>query len=668
MTGIHIRTLIFSFFILISNCVISQEQSGIDSLRGLLKNTIVDSVKADLYNELSYKLFYSDKDTSKIYAQYGMYLSKKNNYQKGIAESFLNYGNISIIEGNLNKAIEQFLKAIELFQKINDSTGITKTYLGLGLTHYYLNNLENSLEYNRQALAISEKINKKYIDKIYNNIGLVYMSSDQNDSAVYYFEKAIINAIDINNKSVAVYSYGNIASIYLSQEKFEKALSIYKKVGELCEELDDKIGISVSYGNISVVYIKLAAHTNIDSEKKNYYKLSVKNAHTALRYAEEVNSLTHMNFAYNYLVFSYEKLNDYKNAFEYAEKYISSSDSLYNIKKMKEVEKLERKFKTEQQKIKFESIIKEKELKEDVIKKQDQIIIIGTLAIFVILVLFTFLYILFRKKNKANKLLNEKNKAILNQRTEIAAQRDKLSELAFELKKINKTKDRYFSVFAHDLKNPFQSILGFSELLLTQTSKGNFSNAEKYARYIFESTQKTYILLENLLNWARVQRGVIKFQPEKYILLGLVNECVEINEGAAKSKDISFSLKINPEIEVFVDKYMFATVIRNLVSNAIKFTERGGKITVKSEISETGRIKIFVIDTGIGIKKEKLSKIFKLDHSISTRGTESETGTGLGLIVCKEFAQKNNGSLQVQSKVGEGSTFILTVPTNKLSL
>ena len=661
------KYLIVILFLFIASNLMSQNKSEIDSLRELLKSAEIDSVKADLYNELSYKFFNSGKDTSKIFAQYGMYLSKKNNYQRGIAESFLNYGNISIVEGNLNKAIDHFLKAMEIFQKINDSTGITKTYLGLGLTHYYLKNLENSLEYNNLALTVSKKINKKHIDKIYNNIGLVYMSLNQNDSALYYFEKSIINAIEINNKNVAVYSYGNIASIYLSQEKFKKALDIYKKVGELCEELDDKIGLSVSYGNISVVYIKSAAHTNIDSEKKNYYKLSVKNAHNALKYAEEVNSLTHMNFAYNYLVFSYEKLNDYKNAFEYAEKYISSSDSLYNTNKVKEVEKLERKFKNEQQKNKIKNITKEKELKEDIINKQDQIILIGISASFLILILLIFVFILYRNKKIANNLLNRRNEDIKNQRSEIAVQRDNLSELAFELKKLSKTKNNFFSILAHDLKNPFQSILGFSELLQEQALNNNFSNTKKYAEYIYDTTNKTYTLLENLLNWARVQTGVLKYNPEKLILSNLINESIEINKPAVESKDISVINNADETNKIFADKYMVSTILRNLISNAVKYTKIGGKIYIDTKIKDN-ILDLSVQDTGIGIKEENISRIFKLDQIFLTSGTDKEAGTGLGLIVCKEFAKKNKGELKVQSKVGEGCTFILTVPTIKETL
>ena len=659
------KLIIFFLALVFSQLGFSQSKSEVDSLKNLLKNTEIDSIKVDLYNQLSHQLIYLCKDTSEIFAQLGMSLSNKIGYQKGTAKSYLNFGNISNIEGDFNKAIEQFLKAMEIFQNINDSVGIAKVYSRLGLTHYLLRSLDKSLEYNRLALTISEKTNKKDIENIYNNIGLVYMLKDQIDSSLYYFEKSIIKATEVNNTTVVLYSYGNIACIYLSQEKFKKALNIYIKVGELCEELGDKIGLSVTYGKISTVYCKLAEHTNIDSEKKNYYKLSVKNAHNALRYAEEINSLTHMSYAYNYLAFSYKGLKDFKNAFEYAEEYICSSDSLYNINKVKEIEKLETKYKTEQQKIKIESITKEKKLKEDVIKKQNQIILIVISAFFLILILLIFVFILYRNKKIANDLLNQRNEDIKNQRGEIAGQRDNLSELAFELKKSNKTKNKFFSILAHDLKNPFQSILGFSELLKKQALNDNFSNSEKFAGYIYDTTKKTYTLLENLLNWAKVQRGVMKYQPDKFNLIELIDDCIEINEGTAKSKDISLLSVVNPEIEIFVDKYMFSTIIRNLISNAIKFNERGGKITVKSEMSEPGEINILVIDSGIGIKKENISKIFKLDHSSSVKGTENEIGTGLGLLVCKEFAEKNNGYLKIKSKVGEGSTFILTVPTNK---
>ncbi len=668
MDKIFFRAFIFSFLIFISNCSLAQEQSKIDSLKVLLESTEFETVKVDLFNELSFEFLYSCKDTSEVYAIRAYSLSKKIAYQKGIAESLINIGNISNIDGNFYKAIEQFLKAMKIFQNINDSTGIALVYFRLGITHQYLSNFDKTLEYSKMALDISNKINKKDVENIYNSIGLAYFLTDQIDSALYYFEKSIITAVEFNNKTGVIYSYGNIANIYYSQEKFEKALDIYIKVGRLCEELDDKIGLSVSHNNISLIYIELAEQTNDESERNNYFKLAVKNAQYSLKFAEEVNSLTHMNFAYNNLQFSYKGLKDFKNACDFAEKYINTTDSLYTVNKIKEIENIEKKYKTEQQKIKIESILKEKELNEAVIKKKDQIILTGTFAIFLILILLVFLFILYRNKKKTNKLLNEKNEAIKDQKSEIAAQRDTLSELAFELKKSNKTKDKYFSIFAHDLKNPFQSILGFSELLLAQSSKGDFSNSEKYAKYIFDTTNKTYILLENLLNWARVQRGAIKYQADTYNLQDLINECIEISEDPAKSKDILLSSDIDPAVEIYADKYMFSTVIRNLISNAVKFTERGGKITIKSEINEPGKIDILVIDTGIGIKEDSKSKIFKLDYSSSTKGTENESGTGLGLVVCKEFAKKNKGKLKVKSKVGEGSTFILTIPADNEGL
>ena len=641
----------------------SQIKSDLDSLRGLLENTKLDSIKVDLFNKLSYEFLYSYKDTSEIYAQHALSLSKEIDYQKGIAESLINIGNISNIEGEFQIAFDQFLNAMEIFQKINDSTGIAHVYSRLGLTHHFLNNYDKALEYNKLALSISKKINKKDVENIYNNMGLAYMMTDKIDTALFYFEKSILTATKLKNKNVVMYSYGNIANIYLSQKKYDKALEMYKKIERLSEELGDKISLSISLSNISSVYSELAEETNIKSEKTHFYKLSVENAHRALKYAEEVNSLTHMNFTYYNLAFSYKGLDNYKTAFEYAEKYINTTDSLYNIDKIKEIENLEKKYKTEQQKIKIENILKETELKEEIIIKQNQIILVGFLTFFLILILLTFVFILYRKKKNAFVLLNQKNEAIKNQRSEIASQRDNLSELAFELKKTNKTKNKFFSILAHDLKNPFQSILGFSELLKDQTSSKDFSNTVKYADYIYDTSSKTYALLENLLNWARFQSGVMKYNPNTLILSELITESIDINEVAAKTKGINISTNLDKSNTIFADRYMICTILRNLISNAVKFTKRGGEISISTE-SKGSTIDIFIKDTGIGIKKENLARIFKLDQSFSTYGTDKEAGTGLGLIVCKEFAEKNKGELIVKSKVDEGSTFILTIPAN----
>ncbi|MBU8892146.1 MAG: hybrid sensor histidine kinase/response regulator [Bacteroidales bacterium] len=242
----------------------------------------------------------------------------------------------------------------------------------------------------------------------------------------------------------------------------------------------------------------------------------------------------------------------------------------------------------------------------------------------------------------------------------------KLSESYKEIKLLNATKDKFFSIIAHDLKSPFSALLGFSELLLENHAIYNDAEREEYIKYINDGSIKTYKLLENLLTWAQSQTGRIKFTPEKINITALINEIILLLKETAGNKEIKLILNTENNLLVNADKNMIETVIRNLVSNAIKFTPKGGDITIKSRtITDENNqrlAEISVNDRGVGISPEIQYKLFKITENVSTKGTEKEPGTGLGLILCKGFVEKHGGRIWVESEVGKGSIFLFTVP------
>jgi signal transduction histidine kinase len=636
----------------------TQGYKQIDSLRSELKNELTNKQQVDIFIELSRLYVINNIDSSVYFNQLAYELASKSNYRKGIASAHINMGRIAETEGNYQLAIEKFHKALDIFSEENDTTGIIQAKTNLALTHYYLNNPEKSLQYGQDALKDAENSNMDDIGNIYNTVGLAFLATEKYDTALYYFEQSKRLAEEHNIPTGIAYSLGNIANVYLSKNELKKALEIYFEVKKLSVANNNKIGLSLSYVNISGVYLQMGYQSDNDALKKNYFESALTYADSALRTAKETNSLTHISYAYYQLMFSYEGINDYKNAFDNALLYLETNDSLYNLQKMKEIQQIEGNYK-------IENFIKEQKLNESIIKTQNQIIVFGSIAIFLVVILLIFVFVLYRRMKKVNVLLNEKNRAIENQRAEIAGQRDNLSELAFELKMTNKTKDKFFSILAHDLKNPFQSILGFSELLKTQTETDDYSNIKHYANIIHETGKKTFSLLENLLNWARFQRGMIKYNPEICMLYEIVDETVHLLKENAQSKNIRLEIDIEKNLNVYIDAFLVSTILRNLISNALKFTKRGGLIQIKTKEKENNTVDVLVIDNGIGIKPEKLDKIFKLSGSSSQKGTEDEAGTGLGLLVCKEFAKKNKGDLTVKSQVNVGSTFILNVLKRK---
>lgn len=323
------------------------------------------------------------------------------------------------------------------------------------------------------------------------------------------------------------------------------------------------------------------------------------------------------------------------------------------------------------------SIIKNREITAwEQYKTQILIIILG----FVLSgLMIAFLVVLARrlfKTRKALKLLNEDlenqvqnrtiqlkttNSLLLQEVEERKTAEEKLVQLNHQLSDLNLTKDKLFSVIAHDLRSPFNSILGYSEILIQNHRNNDFEHLEKFLEIIQSSAKNTLNLLDNLLAWANSQTGQIIFNPTRINLCTLFDKTFDILSPAASMKNISLTRDNCDNIEVMADQNLLTTVIRNLVSNAIKFTNAGGEISVFTKVKQN-YIEITVSDNGVGMNHNTCKNLFRMDSSFSTNGTNNEKGTGLGLLLCKEFVEIHQGEIRVESKEGKGSDFIFTLP------
>ncbi len=235
----------------------------------------------------------------------------------------------------------------------------------------------------------------------------------------------------------------------------------------------------------------------------------------------------------------------------------------------------------------------------------------------------------------------------------------------------NKTKDKFFAIIAHDLRSPFNSMLGFSDLLYNNFYEYNIEKQKKMIDILHNSINSTYKLLDNLLLWSQSQRGIIELSKEQFNLKQLFIDTTNLLQQSVDDKDITLAVTIPVEINIVVDKQMFATIIRNLITNAIKYTPRNGLIDVNAAIQIENKeeyIEVSVSDNGVGITSEVQTKLFDINESISTKGTENESGTGLGLVLCKDFVEMHNGKIWVESEIGKGSLFTFTIPSKLISL
>jgi len=254
--------------------------------------------------------------------------------------------------------------------------------------------------------------------------------------------------------------------------------------------------------------------------------------------------------------------------------------------------------------------------------------------------------------------------AVVEDITERKKAQEALERSEMKLKEVNATKDRFFSVLAHDLKNPFNIIQGFAKRLNTEYDKLEDDKRKKYIGEIAKSTRSTYKLLENLLIWSSSQQGRIEIKKENLHLNELIQTSVDPYLLFAENKNIRIENQVDVNIMLQSDKYTLSTVIGNLVNNAVKFTSEGGEVVISAQ-----QIKhfteIYVRDNGIGMSPNQVGQLFKIDKNQSKPGTDNEQGSGLGLIICKEFVEKNGGNIRVESEPGKGSLFIVALPDNK---
>jgi len=284
------------------------------------------------------------------------------------------------------------------------------------------------------------------------------------------------------------------------------------------------------------------------------------------------------------------------------------------------------------------------------------------------LVYYLGIYYIFDSFEKMNKKqlelhdnLQQQKETLIAKNESLEKQKEQISKQAGELKQLVDTRDKFFSIISHDLKNPFNIVLGYSELFALEINNFSKDDVQKFAKMINDSSQQIYSLLENLLEWSLIQTGKIAPKIENIDPVKYINEIIDICKPQAASKQIEIVLQLRNYETILADEEMLKTVLRNLVTNAIKYSNRQGTITIDVSLSDNELI-FSVIDTGIGISEENLSHLFKPESKFSKHGTANEHGTGLGLALCREFIELNGGKIWAESELGKGSAFSFTLP------
>jgi len=617
-----------------------------DSLYARLR-TVSDSEKVYILSELSRYYLRSSLLTSMELALKAKNIADSLQNERLQAEAINRIGTVHYMFNNTEKATAYILQALRLREKIHDSTGIAFSYTNLALVYAANNDIEKAIEYNNKSIELKKKLGiEKTLGANYNNMINFYSYNGDLTEALSWGYKTLELAKKHNLPRNVGDSYLNIGSVYHWMKEYNKAEDSYLKSLHIGDSLKDISSILQALVNLSALYL------DIDQPEK---------AHAMLTRAEplvtQYGELKNLRDFYANLSRYYQITGDMKKSWESIKKYISYHDSLSAGLSLENITNMQIEHEAQDLAYQIQMLQKDRIINEMTLKKEKRSII--AFLSFFILVVLLILYIIYaiRKVDKLKQQLNDKNKYLEEANKELIESEKKLDSMI-------RTKDKFFSIIAHDLINPFQPLLGLSELLVTDIDKLSDEEIKKYAGLIKESAIRSYNLLSNLLKWTQSQTGRLSFNPEEIYLSAIVDEILSFYKENARMKNIHLLNHVDKDLIVYADKELLSSIIRNLVSNAIKFTGRNGYVKLEA-IHKGDFVEISVEDNGVGIDEDKLDKIFNLESASSTKGTENEEGSGLGLILCKEFVEKNGGHIRVTSKKGKGTTFYFTIPASE---
>ncbi|MDZ7821934.1 MAG: HAMP domain-containing sensor histidine kinase [Candidatus Marinimicrobia bacterium] len=364
-----------------------------------------------------------------------------------------------------------------------------------------------------------------------------------------------------------------------------------------------------------------------------------------MEHARKNDQLRHIMDINGHLSDIYQKLDDFDKAYHFLNEQMKTADSLYSAKVTRNMLQLETLYETEKRKERIHKLEQEKRITELSLarEKQFRYFLIGILALsLIIMVLFVFLY---RSKNRTHQALA------------------KSKEIADEA---NAAKDKFFSIIAHDLRSPFNGILGMTGILKDRYDDLDKKEKQKMIAALHDSLHKCYELLNNLLEWSRSQSGKIDFSPENLRFDSALQDVLGLLSNSAAQKNMKI-INVAGSPTVYADRNMLDAILRNLISNAVKYSYPGGNIRISSE-KKKDKIIISVSDSGTGIPASRKNRLFHITNTYRINGTSGESGNGLGLIICKEFVEKHGGSIGVESEPGKGSTFYFSLPAGNNTL
>ena len=609
-----------------------------------------DSIKIELLSQLTGEYKSSSLEKCLEYEKQSLFIAELANRTDWMAKAYLRIGKLYHNTEMYPEAINEYIKSQSLAEQIKDSVLIGYIYHELGKSYLKNGQAQKGLSSFKQANQLA-KLSKDTLSLILNYISIaeLFLSQDNNDEALIYLNQCIPCIQDTSNYKYYIKILLYITEIKIKEQNFTAARQNLTKASVLAEES------GLNYETANILY-----HLGLNFTREENVSLGMQHFNLALEHANKYHFTDLIIKTEQELSILLENKGNFAEALSYQKHVYQLKDSLRIYYRDQKMSFLDMKYDSEKKEKDIALLKTEDAIQNASLSKQKRLRFYFLFVCLTLLVGAGFSIRAYYIKQRMTSILNQKKKLLEKTQEDLLKAEENLKNLA-------DTKNKLFSIMAHDLINPFNALLGFASLLEEESNHLNKKEIKEYSSVIYQTANNLYSLLENLLQWSQSQTGKIITRKKMINVSELVQSVENLFQVMANNKEISIYSSVDKNCLAFADYDLLSSAVRNLVQNAIKFSPSGSKIHL-SVSCKKGKAILNIADEGIGIRKEDQEKLFRPDKHLSTRGTSNETGAGLGLIIAQEFILLNEGRIDLESSPGKGSTFTITLPGKDKSI